>query len=35
VPWQQADISAAGAACGWRPRTPLAVSLTGLWQAAS
>jgi len=35
VPWQQADISAAVTACGWRPRTPLAVSLAGLWKQAS
>ena len=35
VPWQQADITAATAAWDWRPRTPLAVSLEGLWRAAA
>jgi NDP-hexose 4-ketoreductase len=35
VPWQQADITAATAAWDWRPRTPLAVSLEGLWQRAA
>jgi nucleoside-diphosphate-sugar epimerase len=35
VPWQQADIAAATAAWGWRPSTPLAVSLAGLWRQAS
>jgi len=34
VPWQQADITAAAAAWNWRPRTPLAASLEGLWRAA-
>jgi nucleoside-diphosphate-sugar epimerase len=34
VPWQQADITAATAAWGWRPKRPLAVSLEGLWRAA-
>ena len=35
VPWQQADITAATAAWDWRPRTPLAVSLEGLWRQAA
>ena len=35
VPWQQADITAATATWGWRPRTPLAVSLEGLWRQAA
>ncbi len=34
VPWQQADIAAATAAWGWRPRTSLADSLAGLWESA-
>jgi len=34
VPWQQADISTATTAWDWRPRTPLAASLEGLWRAA-
>jgi nucleoside-diphosphate-sugar epimerase len=34
VPWQQADITAATAAWGWRPRRSLAESLEGLWRAA-
>jgi nucleoside-diphosphate-sugar epimerase len=33
VPWQCADISAIGAALGWRPRTSLIASLDDLWQA--
>ncbi|HET9257239.1 MAG TPA: NAD-dependent epimerase/dehydratase family protein [Pseudonocardiaceae bacterium] len=33
VPWQQADISAARAALGWSPRTPLSCSLTNVWRA--
>jgi nucleoside-diphosphate-sugar epimerase len=32
VPWQQADITAATAAWGWRPRRSLTVSLEGLWR---
>jgi nucleoside-diphosphate-sugar epimerase len=35
VPWQQADITAATAAWDWQPRTPLAVSLEGLWRQAA
>ena len=35
VPWQQADVTAATATWGWRPRRPLAVSLEGLWQQAA
>lgn len=35
VPWQQADVTAATAAWGWRPRRSLAESLEGLWRAAA
>jgi nucleoside-diphosphate-sugar epimerase len=35
VPWQQADIAAATAAWGWRPRRSLAESLEGLWGRAA
>lgn len=34
VPWQQADITAATTTWGWRPRTPLAASLAGLWESS-
>ncbi len=33
VSWQQADTAAAAGALGWRARTPLPVSLAGLWAA--
>jgi nucleoside-diphosphate-sugar epimerase len=35
VPWQAADVSAARAALGWRPRRTLTESVAGLWQAAA
>jgi nucleoside-diphosphate-sugar epimerase len=34
VPWQAADVSAARAALGWRPRRTLAESVADLWQSA-
>jgi NDP-hexose 4-ketoreductase len=34
LPWQQADISRAGADLGWLPRRHLEASLTELWQAS-
>ncbi|MEE1942854.1 NAD(P)-dependent oxidoreductase [Streptomyces sp. TRM 70361] len=35
VAWQQADVSAAAEALGWRPRRPLEESLADLWTAGA